>query len=147
MTTIDESLEIAEFGSNGADSIIDILDKVAEDESLADELKDEIYTCIDELEKHRNCIKSVHGSAVGYSSRKQSGLSSDSKNSFTVLLEKIAKAELLKNYTTADDVGSLNESDKVMHRLMWSFKYASQATYDFLFKKLGKKRKHLKLGS
>lgn len=146
MTTVDESLEIAEFGSNGADSIIDVLDKVVE-ESLPVKLKDEIYTCIDELENHRNHIRSVHGSAVGFSSRQQSGLQSDSKNSFSVLLDKIAKAELLQNHKTADDVESLNESSKVMHRLMWSFKYASQATYDFLFKKLVKKRKHLKLGS
>lgn len=146
MATVDESLEIAQFGSDGADDIIAVLDEVLE-EDLPKELEDKILICIDEIQNHRNRIQSVHGSAATASARQQSGIPSNSTNSFTVLLETIEKAGLLNKHTTADAVGDLNESDQVMHRLMWSFRYASQATYDFLFKKLVKKRKHLKVES
>lgn len=141
-----EATKIVEFGDTHANSLIRTLDTIVEDETLLPEkLREELYDHIDKLDEVRTSIKRVHGSKQQHSNNHYNSCDS-SKSQIEILFDRIKNGDLLEPYDTAEEFKRLEKSERLIHRLMWSFANASQSSYELFFhRSTGTKRKAVEL--
>lgn len=133
---IEDITTITEWEENDLRDLNRLLDQIEDDENSSEDLKKATREHSKKLDKVGDCIKRQLGD--------QRKNSNDTKSLLEKYYERIKNGDILDlDNDTADTVGRLEKSEKLMHRLMWSFATASQSMYEYLFIRMnGTKRKH-----
>ena len=133
---IEDITTIADWEENDLRDLNRLFDQIGHVENLPQELSQRIQYHSKKLDKVGDCIQRQLGD------RRRN--SNDTKSLLEMWYERIENGDILDlDNDTADTVGRLEKSEKLMHRLMWSFATASQSMYEHLFIRTnGTKRKH-----
>lgn len=130
---INETAKLIDYAENEAIALTATLDAMMEDKTTPEELKKKLYNHVEKLDKHRKSIKNLHGTKH----QNLQNPSLRSKSQIELIFERIEEGELLRSYDTAEKFKRLKKSDRLIHRLMWSFSNAAQSSYEYIFHRFG----------